>query len=454
MAKYLSQVIERQLSEQTVRGQYRLRINGVDHSLYLINWSISVNRDYGAQTATFNLTNFEGQFSVGSDHEIKVGDVVEFYEYYAGDGTPFAKFYGEVSQRSYSKSPNGNTVSLVCLDYISRLKYYDIDFEYESPKIQIKNETLKPNFLPTPNEKLAKVFDFAHTSIAPTPSPIIMIKDKNKGYEDPQNDGFEIKYQQGQLVLGSPINAQDNYDIIARSYYFYPVGIYVEDLIEKILTLPDGYGKYLFNEATADDVINHHLTTTFREQEGNQNDKLTPNLTPTTIKIRKKVTTAISAGDTSIELEDTEGLPDSGEAEINGDIFSYTSKDNTHLYGIPSNGEYALTDHPEGSYCIYENEYESGQVWYLKYTNVISDLTDSDFQLPVGTNIQYFDKRFGRIILNQTVSTSSDIYCVSDYTFKTLQATGIELNKIKFNSREVANRFDALMELKKYLQIF
>jgi len=53
--------------------------------------------------------------------------------------------------------------------------------------------------------------------------------------------------------------------------------------------------------------------------------------------------------------------------------------------------------------------------------------------------------------LDTGIATSSEVTCDVDYTFKTLQASGIEINQIDFRSREVETRFAALQKLKEYL---
>ncbi|GAF91842.1 unnamed protein product, partial [marine sediment metagenome] len=79
-----------------------------------------------------------------------------------------------------------------------------------------------------------------------------------------------------------------------------------------------------------------------------------------------------------------------------------------------------------------------------------SDLVSGDFTIPGGT-FRYFDKRFGRILLDAAISIGAAVYCSNDYSFNTLQATGIELNKMIFRKRETANRFEAIKKVRDYL---
>jgi len=449
MAKQLSQTITNQLDTKNIKPIFIFKINSVDYSSYLTGHNISYDINFGSASATFTLNNNSGVFGEGGSLKIEVGDVVELIEKFEGDSTEFKKFYGLVSQRSIVKSAASRVITLTCLDYISSLQYLDIDLEVEGTKVQVENETLTPNFLPAPNDYLAQVFNFANDSIADNPPPIIRIWDETHSTEDVQPDGFQILYQTGQLKLGSPINARDNYSIKA-DYWYYSSGCYIEDILEEILIQPTGYSKFIFNEESAEAVVNNHLTTDFYTEEGTNIDYLSPNYSASTITIKHQLASDVSEGATSITLTSTDGLPSSGQAEINGDIFTWSSISGNTLEGIPSSGEYSLKSHKAGDYVKYEATYEAGRCWYLSYSNLISDLTSDDFTIPDGASISYIDKRFGRIILDKAISTSSIVKCNTNYSFKTLQSSGIELNKITFKPRELENRFEAVRKLLKF----
>jgi len=451
MAKALTQRIQNMLSDADVKMRYVFTIDSVDYSSYLQTWSIDSSKEFGAMSATFTLYDNDGIFNDGGSNKINVGDVVSFSEYFSGDVTEFKKFYGKVQSRSINKSGDTRSITLVCLDFISTLQFLDIDLEVEGTKIEVTNEILKPNYLDSPNDNLSQLFDFANDALADNPLPIILIKNKNTDEEDPQFDGYEVYYDAGQLKLGFPLNARYNYDLIATSYYFYTHGVYIEDILEDILTLTDGYGSYLFDEYNSTNVINNHLTETFSNVQGVSVDYLTPNYTASTITIETTLTYEVGAGSTSITVASTEGFPISGQGSINGDIFTWTGKTDTTLTGIPLTGVYALDNHKANSYVEYEHIYDAGQVWYLSYSNLVSDLTAGNFTIPNGGLFSYLDKRYGRIILNGPISTSSTVSCNINYTFKTLQATGVSINKISFRSREVENRFEAIKKLFEYL---
>lgn len=450
MAKELSAVAQRQLTDKDVKIEFILKINDIDFSQYIISWSISNSKEFGSASATFVLNNDGGIFGEGGTNQINVGDEIEFFEKFGGDTVEYKKFYGFVNQRSIVKSVNNRQITLVCLDYISRLQYLEIDLECEGTKVEVTDETLVPNYLASPNDSLAQLFDFANDSLADNPRPLIIIKNKNTNVEDPSYDGYEIYYDEGQLKLGYPLNAKYNYDLISSSYYFYTDGLYIEDILEDILCEPDGYGKYLFNESTEEDFIDNHLIENFNSVEGTNTDYLTPNSTSSTVTVKTTLTANVTAGATTIYVTSTDGFTTSGEGSINGDIFTWTGKTSTTLTGIPSTGDYSLSAKSSGCYVKYETSYSAGKVWYLSYSNVQTDLTSSDFTIP-GANFVYFDKRYGRIIIDTAISIGSTVTCNTNYEFKTLQATGIQLNKIAFHSRDFDNRFEAVKKLFDYV---
>lgn len=154
---------------------------------------------------------------------------------------------------------------------------------------------------------------------------------------------------------------------------------------------------------------------------------------------------------TTLVVDSTEGLPNTGSATISSDTFTWTSKDATHLYGVPTSGENALSSHKTGCYVKYEIECDPGRVWYLQTNNITSTLTSEDFTIPSGYTIDYIDHKFGRIILDSAISLSSILTCDVDYTYSTLQSTGIEINKIDFLERTTSNRYEAIKNLKEFL---
>lgn len=453
MARQLTQKIIGQINNQDVKHQCIFKINGVDRTDHLISYDISFSKDFGAASAVFSLDNNTADFSIGGSHPLNVGDTIQLIEKFKDDSIEWNSFYGFIDQRSFNTSASSRTVTINCLDYIGRLQHLDIDIELEGDKFKVTNETLTPNYLTAPNDDLAQIFNFANDAVASLPVPILTITAQDGSTDDPQFDGFEILYAQGQVKLGSPLNARYNYNLKARSYYAYSRGLYAEDILESILKEPTGYNKYLFNESSAEDVVTNHLLETFYNITGEGiSDTLTPNLNDEDITIYTKLTADVSSGADTVSVVSTTGFPSSGTAEINGDIFAYTSKDATHFYGVtPSGSENSIKAHPDDAYVKYTGTYEAGQVWYLSYSNVQTDLDINDFDGIDSGNFLYFDKRFGRILLDSPISIISPVLCISDYQFKTLQATGIEINAFNARSREVENRFDAISKLREFL---
>lgn len=455
MARELSSAIQSQINNKDITRKHVFRVNDRDLTSSLITWNVSNDKSFGSATASFLLTNQDGKHFEGGTDPIQVGDVVEFVERYKGDQTEFKRFYGKVEQRSISKSRNERTISLSCLDYIANMRKTDIDLEVEGTKVEITEETLVPQFLPAPNNSLAQIFNFANNAIASDPPPVIVIRPKSGielVAETPQFDGFNIKYAQGQLILGTPLNALNNYDVVCTSYHFYTEGVYIEDILEDIITAPDGYGRYIFDETSAQDVIDNHLTETLINQLGVAEDTLVPNYTATDIIIKTQLSSAVSAGATSINVASTSGFPTSGEGSLNGDTFTWTGKTATSLTGIPASGANALSAHPNGSYVQYEGNYAAGRVWYLSYSNITTTLLPGTFSgLASGGVIDYIDYRFGRIILTAAISTSTLVKYNGNYSFKTLQATGTQINKIKFKPRQVSDRFEAISKVRDFL---
>lgn len=461
MPKALDVITQSQIDAKLLKPIYTLVIGENDCSDYLLDFNVSFDKQFGASSASFTLLNDGGVFGDGSTTGIFVGDKVVLTMSFDGSSIDWPCFYGYVDSRDITKTGDNRTIALSCLDYLAQLKNWDIDLKIEANKYLVENEILKPNYLPSPNEMFAQVFNFANENIAQLPPPILTVRLKSSTdvTEDPDEDysGFEFSYDDGQVKLGSPFNVLDNYDVVAKTYYHYPAGLYIEDIIKTILTTANGYGKYLFDETSAQDVIDNHLTSSFLVEEGVTTDYLTPNSSASTIIIRHNLAQNYYSDqsgydNTKLYLDSVEGLPESGEGNINGDIFTWSSIESGNvLAGIPTTGSYALSDHDTNAVMKYTATYVAGRVWYLKYSNLVTDLEDSDFDIPTGSTIDYLDKRYGRIILDAPISTLSVVTCTSDYDFITLQASGIEINYISLTSREKENAFSAIESLLQYV---
>jgi len=446
MARALEQGITDQITAKRIAAELVFKINDVDRTSYLMDYSISYDRSFGSASANFVLANQDGVFGEAGSLTINVGDIVSLSEYFADTTTEWKSFYGRVEQRSVTKQADTRTISLACLDYISIMKYWELDLEIEGTKVEVTEETLTPSYLDSPNDMYAQVFNFANNAIAQRPPPTFTFKDKNNQDEDPQYSGYEMYYDEGQVKFAAPINARDNFDVIAQSYYFYTEALYAEDILRDIITAPNGYNGYLFDETSVQAVIDNHLTTTFLTEEETSTDYLTADPTSSTVTVRTKLAQATVGGDSTIYLTSTSGLPEAGTGNINGDIITWVSLGS----GNTLTGVSGVQAHPVDAYFECDRVCAGGSVWYFKYSNIITDLISSDFTIP-GANFIYLDKRNGRIIIDAPLSISANVHCDTNYSFSTLQSTGIELNWMEFRPREVENRFEAINKLRNYL---
>lgn len=447
MSRALTSVASAQISNKRIKIVYVFKVGGIDYSDYLLNWDINQDKTFGASSGVFILNNDGAIFSDGGGCQISVGDVIEFSEYFGGDTTEYKRFYGIVEQRSFAKASNSRTATLNCLDYLAILQKTDINLKMEATKIEVTEETLTPNYLPSPNDSLAQVFNFTHNAVAPIPSPLLTIRPRTGNTtlvtEQHQYDGFQIQYDTGQVKLGTPLNVLYNYDLIATSYFFYSDGLYVEDIIEEIIKTEDGFGNFLYGESSAADVVTNHLTETFYNVEGKDYDTLIPNYTSSTITIKHEVTVDYDTGGGVLYLDSIEGLPDSGTGTVNGDTFTWTGISS----GNGLTGVSGLLTHPSGSYMSYEATYAVGQLWYLSYSNISSTLSVGSVVGIDSASVAYRDHRNGRIILDSAISVSSNVHYNGSYSFCTLQTAGIQLNSIEFNAREIENRFEAIKKV-------
>lgn len=348
------------------------------------------------------------------------------------------EFTGLIRQVNVSRAYSGNMMNLTAFDYIVRLQELEIEQRFEASKTEVELETPTPNYIAfsanisgnptatsitytnvesedtlsasdtlynmdddystrtvvsidTTNNIITtssssdawangdtivkstrvQVLDLAHTNIATFPEPLIKIKNRNDALEDPLWGGFEILYQQGQILLGKPLNWSEFLIRITYSYYPTATSLYVEDVMEDIITAEDGYEGFPF-------TVVDNLTESFLAMEGESIDTLKPN--------------------TEIEI-------------IGG------------------------------------TAYDVGQIWYETYNRITTSLTSSDFTVPGGT-IASIDLRYGRIILNSAISTSSTVTCNKDYSFITLQATGIQFTKIDFTYERTSSRLEAINQLR------
>ena len=459
MAKQLDTAIENQINNKILQPVYAISVNGIDVTAYLIDFTVNFDKQFGSAIGSFTLLNNSGQFGDDGNSHIYVGDTVIFTQKYNGSTITWNTFYGFVQSREVNKDANTRNIVLTCLDYLGQLKLWDIDLKVEAAKTLVSGEILTPNYLPSPNQMYSQVFNFANQDIAQLPPPVLTVELQNPNSDSTVEDaskynGFNFDYQDGQVQLGTPFNVLNNYNVVAKSYYFYPQGLFVEDVLQTIITQPNGYGGYLFGETSAENVIANHLTTTHFTQEGTNTDTMLPNLTPDTITIHTGLAENYNIDDlsgydsTKLYLNSIDGLPTSGSGTINGDAITWTGVASGNvLTGVSG----AKGNHDTTSVFNYTANYQAGRVWYLKYTNLSTILTSGNFTIPGGAVIDYFDARYGRIILNEALSISAIVTCNVNYTFCTLQATGVQLNYISLMSRDIANALDGIKNVLTYV---
>lgn len=104
------------------------------------------------------------------------------------------------------------------------------------------------------------------------------------------------------------------------------------------------------------------------------------------------------------------------------------------------------------------NEVVDGKTknWFLSYNNIVTDLVADDFEIPESgetpiANFESFNKRYGKLILDIGIPLNSVVKCKKNYSFWTIQATGIQTPYIEFPAREIPNRFEALNSIRKLL---
>lgn len=442
MAKALLPINETRLTRRDVMRKTRITINNIDITSYVINYSYKFDTEFNIAACDLECINNDGLFSAGGDQEIFLDDTVIVTESFYGTNDDFTNFTGYVRQRRKTKSARGNTISLTCLDLLVKLEDTDFEYHFEADKIVVTNETLTPNLLEAPNAHLSQIYNFANKNVAQKPIPKIRILEIETGLDSEMTSGYETYFETGQIHFGVAFNI--NRFTLKVDYSYYPKSLDVEEIIEDIISTVDGYGNYLFNESSAANVVTNHLTATHLEVEGTSTDTLTPNLATQSITIESKLTAAVVAGATFITVEDTTGFPSAGTGDINGEAFTWTSKTATTLVGTVTSA------HGVNSYANYKASYVAGQVWYLDYSNLVTTLVTGNFTVPGGT-INYIDKRQGRIILATAISALATVTCNVDYTFKTIQATGIKISDIDFTFRKNKTRLDTLKALREFL---
>ena len=241
MTRKLTPAGEAVLDSKTVPIKFTVKIGGAANP-DVISYDYRFDRNFGASSIAITLLNEDGKYGPGQSEEIEFGTTVELIEglYVVGGHEDFNRFYGIVRQVRPSIRQGQSIIVLTAYDYIVKLEDWEIEKEFEATKVEVKNEKLSPVRLPAPNHSLAQIFNAAHNDWAEHPLPVIKIYNKTNKVDEPLWQGFETNYAEGQVILGSALNV-DSFDLFC-SYHYYPSGKFVEDIIEEIITTPDGYG--------------------------------------------------------------------------------------------------------------------------------------------------------------------------------------------------------------------
>lgn len=87
----------------------------------------------------------------------------------------------------------------------------------------------------------------------------------------------------------------------------------------------------------------------------------------------------------------------------------------------------------------------AGNTWYTTYNNIQTTLVSGDFSITGGTFVS-FDALTGTLT---TSGSPSSVVCSNNYTFKTLQSTGIEIPYYKPSDINTIGRYDAIQQILK-----
>ena len=452
MSRRLSSSAEGLLDRKIVSIVYVLTINNIE--VIPSSYSCEYSREFGSATMSFTLPNNEGQYSAGGDNEIHYGDTVVLSEgiIVNGGSETFVKFTGEVRSANPSVSSGGmNEINIKCLDKIISLEGMDIDGVYESPKTAVSEEVLV-GYEMSSYTGHAQVFSFIHSNLCQSPPPSITVKSKDWLTVQPIWNGHEINYSTGQVVLGSAIDIT-KFDITS-SYSYYPLSTacFIEDVLELLLLEPDGYGNNVFTSA--------NITETINNWEGIDYDELTPvGAGAIDIKTDLKVGLENTGGNT-IYVDDTSNFESiNGKIIIEDEIITYAST--TGGTTASFNGCSRTSPVVHNIPVSVNQYYDANIVWSFKYNNIQDNMVAGNFTLPSGRSLTILPsatgpgvlaKRYGFVVLDSAYAGSKgDVRYNLSYAFKTLQATGIQINGIEFREQQYKNRMECVQKLREQL---
>lgn len=411
----------------------------------LTEYSYSLSKKFSASSATLILNNQDGRFSPdNADAILKEGFTVSIKEYFADyPSIKFERFYGIIKQINPAKSAADISVEVTCYDPLIKLQETDIEKVFESTQKElVENEVLAANPLPAPREYLSQVFDGAYSAWAAIPPASISVVEKNSNFvASTQTDGFEVFHNQGQVSLNKAINIED-YDVKA-TYFYYKQGLFAEDILQGILLEPDDTGNPLF---TADNVCSSLLI-----EEGTSQDHLIPYNKPLnlTAKLERKLLSSDS--ELYINRADSWKFITSHQLKVGDDQLGWNGKEDVVIGGVALTKLKNITGtHPEAikrgaPLSVFYNSSDASvsQVWRTTYNNMTTGINASDFTIP-GANFETFDSRTGLLLLNTKIPITSAVTLNKNYSFVTIQSTGIEIPYLRLSRKKHPNRLEAI----------
>ena len=352
-----------------VQNTYILYLNSVAISPAPASFQLDWNKDYGSASLTFTLVNNDGVYSRYGATPITYGDTAEFYL----NGT--RKFYGSVREIQPQNVGGIRSVRVTCLDLVSRLIDVDIEDKYESQyKYSIPSQECPPAGIVDGHDNLSRIFNFVDTNgaeignIAVDPTPIITIYDSSSEQTDPAFDGYEINYETGQIIFGNAFNT-DRYTVKA-TFSYYTQGLWIEDIIKDIIVKEDGYGNTPFTYQT-------NLVENFTATESLP-DTMTPNYTPDIDpSYFCLLSTDLTEGEVgTILANNIDERFSSGYIRIESEVIEISSVDNDE-FSITERGALNTTAEKHTSGKRIYQAYPAGQLWYLKYNNLVNSATET-----------------------------------------------------------------------------
>jgi len=383
----LTQAGQTVLSKKDIGKYYRFYIASTVYAILSYNYSYNI--EFGASILEVELENSDGRYSPGGASEIAIGAVGELKEGILVNGAYeiFTKFTGILRQRDYSKDAGKNTVKLTFLDYIVKLQEMDIGSTHADQIFESSDKT---------HISSEELTENALTQAGMT--SLSQVYDFAHANIAPTPEPvIKIVRDLGNPdISGQPL--MDGYEINYETGQL-TLGVPLDFNAYLVMANYWYYPTGTYVEEWIEDVITE--VDTF----GN---------TPLTVNTNLRTTYHAEEGSTAT---DTMTL-NASDVTYNGDT------------------------------------YTAGKVAYTDYDNIQTTLTSANFTvngspLSAGEFVA-FDARFGRLFMNVS-HTGDTIVCTNNYSFSTLQATGIYIPYIDLTTRSVANRFDAISKLKQTL---